>query len=120
MRKTILNFSITTLFLLISTFIISLVLSLLHYYNVININFYNILTNILSILIFLGAGIFLGFKSETKGWLKGLILGIIYLIIAFLVHFAIIKDTLEFQSVLNILIKFIILPIGSIIGVNLK
>ena len=40
------------------------------------------LTNILSILIFLGAGIFLGFKSETKGWLKGLILGIIYLIIA--------------------------------------
>ena len=66
MRKTILNFSITTLFLIISTFIISFILSLLHYYNVINHNFYNILTNIFSILIFLGSGIFLGIKSENK------------------------------------------------------
>jgi putative membrane protein (TIGR04086 family) len=120
MRKTILNFSITTLFLIISTFIISFILSLLHYYNVINHNFYNILTNIFSILIFLGSGIFLGIKSENKGWLKGLILGLFYLLITLLVHFSIIKDTLEFQSVLNMLIKFIILPIGSIIGVNLK
>lgn len=120
MRKTILNFSITTLFLLISTFVISLVLSLLHYYNVINSNLYNILINIISIVIFLGSGVFLGYKSENKGMLKGLVYGLMYLLITFLVHFAIIKDTLDFQSVLNILIKFFILPIGSIIGVNLK
>lgn len=120
MRKTILNFSITTLLLVISTFVFSLILSLLHFYNVINSNLYNILTNIISIIIFLGSGFYLGFKSETKAWLKGLIFALFYLLIAFLVHFAIIKDTLEFQSVLNILIKFIIIPIGSIIGINLK
>ena len=120
MRKTFINYSITILFLLISTFVVSLILTSLVYFNVINNNLYLILSNIISIILFLLSGVFLGLKSEKKGLVKGLVFGILYLSIALIVKFTIIKDTLEIQSALNILLRFIVLPIGSIIGVNLK
>lgn len=120
MHKTILNFSITTLFLVITSFLASLILTLLFYHNVINQPLFILLTNIISVIIFLLSGVLLGFKSENKGLIKGVIFGGIYLIISLLFHLALIKDTLSMQSVLNIVIKFFVLPIGSIIGVNLK
>lgn len=66
MRKTLFNYSITFLFIIISTLVFSLVLSILYYFNIINNNLYQILSNIISILIFLLGGLFLGLKSEKK------------------------------------------------------
>lgn len=70
MRKTLFNYSITFLFIIISTLFFSLVLSILYYFNIINNNLYQILSNIISILIFLLGGLFLGLKSEKKGLIK--------------------------------------------------
>lgn len=120
MHKTVLNFSITTLFLVVTSFLASLILTLLFYFNVINQSLFILLANIISVVIFLLSGVLLGFKSESKGLIKGIIFGSIYLIFTFLFHLALIKDTLTMQSVLNIVIKFLVIPVGSVIGVNLK
>ena len=120
MRKTLFNYSITFLIIVISTLLFSLIITSLYFNNIIGIKLYQILTNVISGIIFLLSGLFLGMKETNKGLLKGLIFSSLYLSIALLINFAIIKDTLTMQSVLNLVIRFILFPIGSIIGVNLK
>lgn len=120
MQKTLVNYSITLLFILLSSILFSLIIALFYTLNVITPNSYSIVTNIISSLIFLSGGLILGIRAKEKGLIKGIVFSLFLTILIILINLTIIKDTFSLEYVLNIVIRFIILPIGSIIGVNLK
>lgn len=113
------NYLFSLIMILSLTVLSALILTSLYYFNLIDSNLNKILTGILGFLIFLISGLFFGYKTNNKALLKSLIFSIVFLIIS--VTFNIInKNTFDLESVLNIVIKFLVFPIGSIIGINLK
>lgn len=111
MKSTIKSYSLSIIFILLSTFIFSLILTILQQNKLLSYNTEDIITNILSLTIFFISGLLLGLKQKSKGLVNGTILALIYLCINLIIGF-----NFNLKFVLRIL--FII--IGTIIGVNLK
>lgn len=116
MKSTLKSYSISLIFILFSTFIFSLLLTILKQNDLINLNTSNIISNILSLLLFFIAAVILGMKIKKKGLINGIILSIIYIAISLIIgfNFKNIYSTLKFIS------KILLIILGTIIGVNLK
>lgn len=116
MKTTLKSYSFTLIFILLTTFIFSLILTILKQNDLINITTSNIITNILSLSLFFLAALILGMKQKSKGLINGLILSILYVSISLI-------SGIKFSSI-SVIIKFIgkilLIMLGTIIGVNLK
>ena len=116
MKNTIKAYSLTLLFILLTTFIFSLLLTILKQNDLISINASNIVTNILSLSLFFIAAIILGMKQKSKGLLNGIILVLLYICMGLIsgITFNNVKVVIMFIS------KILLILLGTIIGVNLK
>jgi len=116
MKTTLKSYSFTLIFILLTTFIFSLLLTILKQNDLININTSNIITNILSISLFFIASLILGMKQKSKGLINGIILAILYVCMCLI-------GGITFNKI-SVIIKFIgkilLILLGTIIGVNLK
>ena len=116
MKTTIKSYGFTLIFILLSTFIFSLILTILKQNNLINLNASNIIANILSLSLFFIAALILGKKQKSKGLINGLIFSILYICLSLIIG-------ISFNSI-AVIIKFIgkilLILLGTIIGVNLK
>lgn len=116
MKTTLKSYSFTLIFILLSTFIFSLLLTILKQNDLININTSNILTNILSLSLFFISSIILGIKQKNKGLLNGIIFALLYICVYLI-------SGMTFNKI-SVVIKFItkisLIILGTIIGVNLK
>ena len=102
---------------LISLLGLTLLVTILHYVNIINFKTTNILKLITPICAFIAGGFIMGRRSEKKGWLAGLKLGVIF--ICFLIIFnLIIKYKLTLTSLIYYSILLISSTFGGIIGIN--
>ena len=107
--------------LLISLFILivlSLIINLLYYYDVIStssINYFKIMIIIISFFI---SGFILGKKTINKGYLEGIKLSIITIIIMILL--SIILHSFKISNILYYLITSISIIFGSMIGITKK
>lgn len=98
-----------------SLLLINLIITLLNYINIININIVNIFSYITPFISFFIGGLFLGSKSNQKGWLEGIKLGIIEILFILIINILFNKY--------NFILYFIILIssiLGSILGINMK
>ena len=120
MKKLFSTYSITLLALIILSFIFSIIIGTLYNLQILNTKGYYLAVNITAIVVFLSLGVFIGLKVKNGGLIYGGIFGIIYLLITVLIHYGILKESFEFIDFITIFLRSILLPIGSIIGVNLR
>lgn len=105
---------IMVLMLLIST----LFITLFHYFNIIGKKFVTILEIVVPILTLFIGGFLIGKTSEKKGWLEGLKLAFIFLILMILFNYLGLRNHLEIKNLIYYLILVISSMFGSMIGIN--
>ena len=103
-------------FLLLFTF--SMIINFLYYFDIINNNTIKYLKMFLAILSFFISGIYIGKNSVNKGYLNGLKLSIITVLI--MIILAIIFNNLNITLIIYYLIITICITFGSMIGINKK
>ena len=116
MKSIIKSYSISIIFVLLSTFIFSLILTILKQTNVLSYNASNIITNILSLSLFFIASLILGLKIKRKGLVNGIILSILFICVNLIIGF----NLTNIKEIIKFIAKILLIILGTIIGVNLK
>lgn len=114
MKSKIKFFIFTQLLIVIMCLVISFVLTLLISNNLLNVKTGILLSKIISAIIFVIGGIYLGKKIKSKGYLLGICSILFYLFIILCLSLT----NINLSSV-NIVVRCICLFAGSITGVNL-
>lgn len=102
--------------LLIST----LVVTILNYFNIFGsklVTFFKIVITFISMFV---GGFIMGKNSKQKGWLEGLKLGLIVLLILVLMNYLILRQSFELRNLVYYLILLSSTIFGSMIGINKK
>ena len=102
------------LIIIVSTFIITI----LSYFNILN----NIILPILKLVIILCStfvgGFIIGKHSKQKGWLEGMKLGLIFIVILVLFNYLGLQNKFLMVNLIYYLITLISCTLGSMIGIN--
>lgn len=105
----------------IVTFIMMLIFSLLLTYTSLKESIIPVLNTVIMIGSIVLGSIYLTFKIGEKGWLNGMIIGVLYFLILLLLNKLIITDSsITFYSFTKLLISIVTGVIGGMIGINLK
>lgn len=94
--------------------------TILNYFNIINYKVVTILKIIIPILSLFVGGYLIGKKSYSKGWLAGLKLAVIFLLILCLFNFFGLDSKIQITDLIYYLILTISTMFGSMIGINRK
>lgn len=100
--------------ILVSTFL----MTTLNYFNVFGKSFVSILKILIIVIALFVGGYLIGKKSDKKGWLEGLKLGIITTIIILLFNLLGLNNKFEFKNIMYYGILIISAIFGSMIGIN--
>ena len=109
-------FGVGLLSLLVSSFI----LTVLNYFDLVTENIFTILKLLIPFLSLLIAGILLGRKSKSKGWLEGLKLSLGFIVLFTLIQLFFLEDPFRLTNVLYDAILMMITIFGSMLGINMK
>ena len=101
-------------------FIATFILTFFNYINIINFKIMTILKLILPIMALFLGGFVIGRRSNQKGWLEGLKLGLIFVVILVLFNYLGLNNKFELKNLLYYLILITTTIFGSIIGINIK
>lgn len=116
----IINYLKSLLVMFFIIFTLSLIATMLHYYNILGIKglgYFKIIVPIISIIF---GGFVLGRRSKTRGFLEGLKLGGLYLVIMTILSLLVFKNTFNIRILLYDLILLLSGMLGSMIGINFK
>jgi len=81
---------------------------------------FNILKIITTLISFIIGGIYIGNKSNKKGYLEGLKIGLIVIIIFFIISYLAFDKGITIKSSIYYLVILATSIIGSMIGINKK
>ena len=101
-----------------SILVLTLIITILNYFNIINdkiISIFKILIPIISLFI---GGYYIGKKSNNKGYLEGLKLGLIFSIFLIIFNFLAFDNSFKIKYLLFYLIIISSSILGSMIGIN--
>lgn len=98
--------------------VLNLIISIFSYFEIINLNITKIFMIISMLLSGLISGIYLGLNSNNKGYLEGIKLSLIILII--FTFFNLILRNFNCITIIYYIIIILIISIGSMIGINTK
>lgn len=118
MNKNINNLLRTSILILGLLLISSLIINTLYYFDIINNNLIKYLKMFISIIIFFIGGLYIGKKSDNKGYINGLKLSIIIVLVMFLL--SIILSNFKISRIVYFLITTTCITFGSMIGINKK
>lgn len=114
------NISIAIGYMVITILILTFLTTLLNYFDLLGKNIVSILKIIIPMLALFIGGYNIGKKSLKKGWLEGLILSIIFIIILIIFNYLALDNKLELRNFLYYLIMMISCIFGSMLGINRK
>lgn len=103
-----------------SIILFSLVLTTLSYFNLLTINHIRPFYLILPFLAILVSAFLLGRKTKEKGWLEGLKLGLIFLVITTLINLLFFRTGFSKQIFIYDGIMLLASMLGSMIGINFR
>lgn len=97
-----------------------LILTPLNYFDIFNNSITTIIKIIIPIIAFLIGGFILGKNSKKKGWLEGLKLALISIIIFILINYIGYGEAFKLKSLIFYITLTISSVFGSMIGINKK
>lgn len=109
----------TIVFEFIVLLVLTLTSTILYYFDIIGSSAINTIKIINFIIIFIFAGIYIGKNSIKKGWLEGLKISLINILI-FLILSLLFKYDFNIMQFVYYLISSITIMLGSMIGINFK
>lgn len=92
-------------------------ITIFNYFDILNPSILKVLKIIISIIAMFIGGFIIGKKSDKKGYLEGIKLGIIYIIIIFLLSILGLSN-FKFSKLLFYLMLILSSSIGSMFGIN--
>lgn len=114
------NLGISSGIAVASVFILTFLITLLNYINIISnrmVSIFQIMIPIISLLI---GGYILGKKSQKKGWLQGLKLGFLLIIVLILFQYLGLHMNFNIKNLVFYLLLMMSTIFGSMIGINRK
>ncbi len=118
MKKKLINFSISLLSAIILGFVMMVIVTLLSRNNIINQQVNDNIVLVISFILFFAFGFFFAFKEKKRGFLNGLLLVLLYLILAY-GYLRISNQEVTFSKTMTIVGRSLLLLSGSVLGVNL-
>lgn len=112
------NVSFSILYIVGFILILTFILTLFSYFNIFSdklVSIFKILIPIISLFI---GGYYLGKRSNKKGWLEGLKLGFIFLVLLIIFEFLALDIDFKIKNIIYYLIIISSTSFGSIIGIN--
>ena len=109
---------ISLLYIIGLILILTFLLTLFNYFNIISKNVVSVFKIIIPIVSLFIGGFITGKKSFQKGWLEGLKLSLIFLFIFILFNYLGLKNNIEFKNLLYYLIIITSTCFGSMLGIN--
>lgn len=106
------------LYMISILFISILIITLLNYFNVFGskmVTFFKIVIALTSIFV---GGFIVGKNSKQKGWLEGIKLGLIILVVLAIINYVILNQTFEIKNLIYYLILMSSCIFGSMIGIS--
>lgn len=106
------------LYIFVLIIVFSLLISTLNYFDIVGsgiINIFEIISVIVSMFV---GGVFIGKNSNNKGYLQGLKIGGISLVILFLLNYLGFNNSFSISTILFYLIIIVSSIIGSVVGIN--
>ncbi len=104
--------------IIITILILSFFVTLLNYFNLINYKVTTIMNFIIPVLAMGLGGFIIGKRSEANGWLAGLKLGSIFIIILILFNILGLRHKFKFINFIYYLILLSSNMLGSMLGIN--
>ena len=117
--KKIKKYGISIIIMIMSFFISSILLTILRYFDIVNDKTLSILEIVSMIIIMFIGGFLTGNKSNQKGWLEGLKIGISFFIIFSLINIIIIHN-FNIKTLFYYLILLVPSILGGMIGILKK
>lgn len=112
------NFLKAMIIVIILLFISSFIINILYYFDIISNNLVKYLKMFLAIFSFFISGVYIGKKSISKGYINGLKLSLI-IIILFLI-LGIIFNNIKLSRIIYYLLIMVSVTFGSMIGISKK
>lgn len=116
MNKDLKKYLFSILITVISIIILTVILSLLSYFDLINDNVIKILKMVITSISPLIGGFYIGEKTERRGYQNGLKLGLIIVVIFFFLN--LIFNTLTIKYLITSLIIIPSSMLGAMLGIN--
>ena len=107
------------LYIIVSILILTFISTTLNYFNLINNKILNIINFIIPIFSLALGGFIIGKNSPKNGWLEGLKIGLIFIIITFIFNLIFIHNV-NLKDLIFYLLLLISSTLGSMIGINQK
>ena len=108
------------LYIFISIILFSIIIGTFSYFNILSNNLVNVFEIIAIIISMFIGGIYLGKNSNKKGFLEGIKIGLITVVLLFLFNFLGFGNSISLSSIIYYIIILGVAILGSIIGINKK
>ena len=105
------------IYITISILVLTLISTILNYFNIVNNKILNIINFMIPLFSLALGGYIIGKNSTKNGWLEGIKIGIIFIIIIFLLNIIFIHNINLKDSIFYILV-LISSILGSMLGIN--
>lgn len=109
---------ISIIYILSFILFLTFIFTLLNYIGILNNTTINIIKIIIPVISMFVGGFIIGKKTGKKGWLEGLKLSLIFLIILTLFNYLGLKSNMSLKVIIYYIILIISTMFGSIVGVN--
>ena len=114
------NVSLSILYIILTMVILTFILTLFSYFNIIGDKVVSIFKIIIPVVSLFIGGFLIGKKSLKKGWLEGLKLSLIFLILLIIFEYLALDQSFNIKNILYYLILSISSIFGSMIGISKK
>ena len=114
------NIGISLLYIIGIIIIGTFLISLLNYINFLGGKLLSIFKILIPIIALFTGGIMIGKKSNKNGWLEGLKLSLMFLILLLIFNYLALNTGFELKNLIYYLILIISTCFGSMIGINKK
>ena len=114
------NVGISLLYIIGIIVVATMLITIMNYFNILTGTALSISKIFICVLSLFIGGFVIGKKSSKKGWLEGLKLSLIFLILLILFNYLGLGNTPQLKNLIYYLIIIVSCIFGSIIGINKK
>ena len=107
-------------YIIVPILILNIIVSVLYYFDLIGDSIVNYLKLLMIAISMLIGGIYIGSESSQKGWLEGIKIGLIVIILFFIIGYLAFDHGITIKTLIYYFILLASSTLGGMIGINKK